>query len=413
MRIDFNKLSDIQKDNLNNAIDSYKRRDLIVKASPPVLYIELTRNCPARCIFCSRPKDNRYDPSKNMPDEIFDILEKEYLPYAVFVDLRCQGESLSHPNFPRYVKAVAKHSPRMQLVTTLGCGRKEALQSLVDHDVFISVSFDAADKRLYEKIRRGLKYDTVIQNLEFVIKGMKEKYGTIEDKIRFSVCPFQKKNLNAVEGIFELANNYGISEIRFGPLSTSSYDANNLENNKYGTYRAFKKMKRLAEKNKINLQLSISPFEEVTDQEIAFDMCCHPWMYFQIMYDGDAIFCDHLIGDFHKQRIVGNIRDSKESVWNGSKAQTFRECHLTRPDNQLMLHCNTCYKKGRYADHEHEFCDNFSRWLFDEKMFDKTIKILSRKKLQLVFSDAKYYLRHILLVIKHAIKNLLRKILNV
>jgi len=403
VKIDFEKLSLAQNTNFKKALEAYENKVAVSSDSPAVLYIELTRNCIARCAFCRGAKWVN-NPAYDMKSEIFDILLRDYIPYAVLVDLRSKGESLMLSNFDKYVEDVAKYGPKIRLTTTLGCGTKKALQSIIDYDVFLSVSFDAADKRLYESIRPGVNYDTVIQNLEFVIKGMKEKYGTIEDKIRLSVCPFQKKNLNAVEGIFELADTYGISEIAFGPLLSYLYDVNSLANNKYDTYRVFKKITKLAKKNQINVQLVLSPFGESTNRDIAFNTCCHPWMYCQVMYDGDVIFCDHLVGDSHKKRVLGNVRDSKDSVWNGSVAQKFRKCHFTRPHNELMEPCNDCYKKGRYSDHEHELSDSFSRWLFDEKKFDKTTKILREKKVLLILSDVKNYVKCILSKVKHGSK---------
>ena len=117
-------------------------------------------------------------------------------------------------------------------------------------------------------------------------------------------------------------------------------------------------------------------------------------------------------GYSHKKRVLGNIRHPKASVWNGTMAQTFRKYHLAMPDNELMAECNSCYKKGRYADHEHELNDNFRKWLFNEKMFDKTVKILRKKRAQLLISDSKNYVKRILSKVKRSAGNFLRNILH-
>ncbi len=98
MRINIDALNQQQISNFKSAISAYNNKSLTSSTSPPVLYIELTQNCVARCEFC---RDSTFvnNNSFNISDETFNILLRDYIPYAVMVDLRAKGESLILPNF--------------------------------------------------------------------------------------------------------------------------------------------------------------------------------------------------------------------------------------------------------------------------------------------------------------------------
>jgi len=394
MKIDFDRLSTSQISNFKGSLEAYKERSPISSGSPPVLFIELTQNCISRCSFCRGEKwVNK--PLYNMNREIFAKLIQDYIPYAILVDLRSRGESLMLPNFDEYVSEVAKFGPKIRLTTTLGCGSKKVLQSLIDNDVFVSVSFDAADKRLYESIRSRVKYDTVIANLDFITNGMKSKYGTLEDKIRLSVMPLQGKNLRYVEGVFKLAKHYGISDIMVGPLGTSESDISHLNNNKYQTLKAMEKAVDLSKKMGIRLNIIYSLFDEFKLEEKSFDLCCHPWLYAQINYKGDLSHCDHLAGALHADHTFGNIKEEKAKVWNGKKAQGVRVAHADCNKEKIFKRCNQCYIEGRYADHEHEIDNTFSRWLVREDDIELIIKNIRREKLRFFCSDCMFRAKRI------------------
>lgn len=370
MKVDFAKLSSQQKTNLESALKAYNEKKAISSFGPPVQYIELTQNCIGKCVFCKTNWIN--NPSYNMPDKIFNMLLKDYIPYAVLVDLRGWGESLILPNFAEYLKRVAELGPKIRLTTTLGCGSKKIMQGLIDHDVYVSVSFDFADKKLYEKIRKGINYDTVIKNMSFLTKGMRKK-GTLRDNIRLAIAPLQKANLGQIEKIIRIAEDFGITEIAMSQLVSWNNDPNLLERNKRETIEALRKCVEYSEKNGIKFQLLRSPFEELYIKEKAFDRCCHPWLYVCINYKGDILFCDHMLGPDYTRYAIGNASGSLENVWNGKKAQQIRLGHVRRRMRELPDKCQVCYTRGRYADHEHQIDEQFDKWLVTEKDIEKKL----------------------------------------
>jgi radical SAM protein with 4Fe4S-binding SPASM domain len=371
MKIDFNKLNQQQKSNLESALKAYNDKRLISSPSPSVLYIELTQNCFGRCVFC-HGKNWVNDPKYDMSDKVFDTLLRDYIPFAVLIDLRGWGESLSLPNFDEYINKVTKFGPKIRLTTTLGCGSIKALQSLIDNDVFVSVSFDYADKAMYQSMRRGLSYDTVIKNMEFLTNEMRKK-GTLQDNIRLGIAPLQKANLDHVEKIIRIAEHYGIREIVLSQLVASRMDYRLLKYNKRKTIAVLQKAVKLSREAGIRLQLARSPFEELYIKDKTFDRCCHPWLYVFVDYKGNVLFCDHMLGTRFIKYSIGCVTERKEDVWNGQRAQAQRLRHIQKDIKTLPSKCITCYKEGRYADHEHEIDKQFEKWLVTENDIEKKL----------------------------------------
>ncbi|MBP7088152.1 MAG: SPASM domain-containing protein [Candidatus Omnitrophica bacterium] len=363
MRIDFNRLNEKQQLNLKSALNAYKEGKITSSQNPPVLYIELTQNCISNCAFCKRNWNNNL--SYNMNENIFNILLRDYIPFASLVCLNGWGESLILPNLDQYISKVSQYGVKIKLTTTLGCRNQRALQSMVDNDVHISVSFDCADKSLYEKIRKGVSYTTVINNIEFLVNEMKKR-GTLKNNLRLLVAPLQNMNLEYLEKIFVFSKDLGISEVAIAPLAASLMNFNLLSYHKYKTMIILQKCARYAKENNIRLQLIACPFKELYFEDKIFNQCCHPWLYIFVNYEGNIIFCDHIIRPSSVKYAIGHISESKDYVWNGEKIKKVRLGHLQSDKKILPEPCRRCCLHGRYADHEHEIYDKFVKWLVTE-----------------------------------------------
>lgn len=370
MGIKLKNLNKKQEDNLKENIKAYHEGSKVAAASPSVLYIELTQNCISRCEFCKPQWEN--NPKFDMNEEYFNILLKDYIPYSVLVDLRAWGESLMLPDFDVYLSKVAQFGPSIRLATTLGCGTKKVLNSLIDFDVFLSISIDAAEKKIYESIRRGVNFNTVLKNLDYIVKKRKEKMSRVED-IRFSVC-LQKNNLDQMKKIEELALKYEIPEIRIVPLQSYPEDKKLLKYNEEKTVEVLKELVESSKYTGIKYQLGFCPFDALKIDEKIFDPCCHPWLYALITYNGDFYPCEHMLGNNSMNLKIGNIKDNKESLWNGDIMQKLRLAHSSMNYDILPKKCHKCYLLGRYADHEQDIYSEFNKWLVDERDIEMSLE---------------------------------------
>jgi len=103
-------------------------------------------------------------------------------------------------------------------IRTNGSLIKQNLSKLVDLDnmienITLSISIDAASKEVYEQVRRGGKWDSLLQNLEYV-KQLTIKYPSLKVAASFVV---QKDNINDMIPFVKFCKDFNITP-NFTPL---------------------------------------------------------------------------------------------------------------------------------------------------------------------------------------------------
>ncbi len=377
MIIDRRNISARQQQNLKAGIKAYTDRGECSGGFPPVLFIELTRNCIARCRYCRKKWTN--DPKYDMTRETFQTILREYAPHAALIDMRSYGESLMLNDFQWYLESLAGVCSNLRITTTLGCGNEETLEALVDNGVALSVSFDAADKTLYEYYRRGIDYETVVRNMRFVSSKMIMKYGDLRGRMRIGIAPLYRDNLDFVEGAIEFARQLHIPEIRILQLASDWYDPNTLFFHKRKLLHVLRNAIDKTQKYGIALQFGSPLIAWLKLPEKTCDLCIKPWLYASIMYDGTVRYCDWQIEPGKKRDDFGNVRDGAENVWNGDGARKVRAAHIHA--RNCSPTCTTCYRIGRYSDHEHDLDPVFRKWLVTGSDIKERIDTLLTRKL--------------------------------
>ena len=344
-----------QQANLAEAQRLCLDRSVFSSPHPPVLFLELTRNCLARCDFC-RPASFVNSPSNEMPEHVLETVMQEYVPYASLVDLRGWGESLMLARFEEHLGRIHASGPRLRLVTTLGCGSESALRSLVDYGVEVSVTLDASTSARYESIRRGISFDTVMRNLAYLAGGMRDRYGSLAGKLRIMFAPLHRDNLPQLQGILELAARLGVPDVAVGPLGAHPNDNRLLQYHQQECLDYLSSSADYAQEVGLNCHIYRSPFTALRMDDRAFRVCCHPWLFAMITSEGKLSFCDHLLVKTERDKtfLLGDVGQPVSSVWNGDAATRVRQTHLSHQD--LNWRCEKCYTIGEYTDFEHTLC---------------------------------------------------------
>jgi MoaA/NifB/PqqE/SkfB family radical SAM enzyme len=360
MIVDRETLSETQRRNLQAALAAYRDGNAVSSPRPVALFVELTRNCISHCRYCCR-KGWTNDPAFDMSRETFRRVLEECAPYASFVDVRSFGESLMVRDFPWFVEQTARVCPNLRITTTLGCGSQEALKALVEHDVFVSVSFDAANREVYERYRRGIKYDVVLRNMESVSSAMLAKHGSLRGRMRIGIAPLYGDTLDHVDGVLELAYRLRIPEVRIVALTSSWYDPNLLVYHPRKVLRTLHQAIEKAETYGIELQFATPILAALKLPAKVCERCFKPWFYSLILFDGTMRCCDWQAEHLRSPDDFGNIRDGVEVAWNGEVARRLRQSHVR--GHGFSATSRNCYRIGRYSDHEHDLDPSFRRWL--------------------------------------------------
>jgi len=182
-------------------------KQITLKSYPRKIRLELTHKCNVSCIMC-KVKNDYYDISDK---EIKDLLE--IMPYIQELTIQ-GGEIFLDLRLNSILDSIIKYQPSKITVITNGLLLNEFwLEKLSKTNIELTFSIDSQKKDIYEKIRIGGKFETLIDRLKMAAKFLKNKrmilnmvvmrcnYKEIEDMIRFaSAYGFSEIHLNPVDG---------------------------------------------------------------------------------------------------------------------------------------------------------------------------------------------------------------------
>lgn len=326
--------------------DEYGAGRTILESWPRVLFMELTRKCNAACWMCRPFGGNRALPQMSM--ETFRRIADQTFPRADVVDLRGWGESLIHPEFVPMLEYAASLGPRLKIYTNLSVGRRRC-EALVEYDVTTAVSFDAAEKKLFETLRRGCRFELVRENLAFLAAAAQAKG---RPGLLYLSVTVQGGNLPQVPKIVALAGELGISEVKLFPLICEESDPAHLSHHLDAVVSMLDEATELALASGVRLSLGASMDETLTSEHHALTApCLHPWAYCYVDPSGRLGFCDHLIGQ--AAFILAEDSENFHSAWNSEGFQRLRSQHACGPQalEDDFHPCRWCYGR-RYMDTE-------------------------------------------------------------
>lgn len=251
-----------------------KNKALVFKHKPEVIQIELTSKCNAQCVMCSH-----YYELNDCGSDANELALQELegmLPYCKLVLLNGYGEPFISKHFVQCLRLLKKYSVKAIVTTNLSVLSEEMCEVIPAVFDEINVSCNGYNKETYEKIHRGLKFETFSKNLS--------KLVNLCDSSSISLsCVVMLETVKWSDDIIRFAHEMGIKKVRFGRLGVSSFIRNydqDLVN--YPNLAAYhlNKAKQLADEYQIemvypeNYQMSVDEralvFEARKAEEIEF-----------------------------------------------------------------------------------------------------------------------------------------------
>lgn len=273
---------------------------------PKLISVELTNACNARCIMCPRDQLTRKIGNISM-DVIKKLCKDAYGKPVSKINVFGFGESLLHPKLIEIIKFVKNSLPDVELNLSTNA---QLLTDELSTDLLLSgidkinIDIDGITKQTYERIRRQLDFDTVIQNTKRLI----EKRNKLRSNVEISVTIIKMDLTQSEIGQF----------MRFWKDI-----ADTIYINHYNTWTGV-----ITDRN----------IERFEFSKFAFP-CKNPWREMIINYDGNVAFC---CMDFNSTIIVGNIMNqSIEEIWKGEKMQKLRQIHLEGRYYEIPI-CSRC-----------------------------------------------------------------------
>lgn len=187
------------------------RRAFARKAKRPykLFQIEPTMACNLECVMCPWTEMRR--PDSELSAGTFARIAP-YLPLAEAVDFTGSGEGTLHPRLPEMVRA-AKAAGCQVGFSTNGVGLNEALaRELIEARLdWISFSVDASSPAMYERIRQGASYASVMGNIAR-LRDLKRARRSALPKTML-VFVVMRENYHQLPDYIDLAKRLGVSQV--------------------------------------------------------------------------------------------------------------------------------------------------------------------------------------------------------
>ncbi|MBU1030718.1 MAG: radical SAM protein [Nanoarchaeota archaeon] len=351
---------DFSEQALENArlnIEEMKKKKIILESLPFKLYIEPTQNCNLNCIMCWKKRRRK---KRDIKLKMYNNIVKELFPFMCEVNFFLVGEPFLAKNFLDLLKPIENYSFLPKIFTNGTIFSEEIYRRLIELGFFVNISFDAATKDVFERIRVGSKYDMILKNIE-KIKTLSSEIGNKRFHVRL-VITAGSYNIKEVPKIVELAHKIKINDIMVLDCDMGRPHSYNLMNVKDETKKIFEESMTLANKYKIRLSFPKNiGNEQLLKKNHNWDKfslpidkyapsfleeynpvngdCPHPWIETAIRNDGTVVAC------CQKLIKMGNInRHTFKKIWNNKRYQKLRKrtqyydcqnyCLLTR--NSMM-----------------------------------------------------------------------------
>jgi MoaA/NifB/PqqE/SkfB family radical SAM enzyme len=319
------------------------RRGETLDYLPLKLDIESVSRCNYRCTMCqvsdwpkmTRAADMTVDDFKALLDQQVGVYE---------IKLQGMGEPLlaADPFFEMIAYARSRSIWVRATINGSLLHLKDNYRRIIDSDICeLQVSIDGTSAESYESIRRGGKFDRVVENCK-LLNAYAREVGKHRTRMWVVV---QRANMHEFEGFPELAADMGFSRLTLSlDLNDWGQDKWRQVNDSMDVQQAFDRDKALAlvEKGRArNVDVTYWYIDRKYDGSAPSRLCPWPFERAYISSDMRVVPCCMVatptIADF------GDARDLT-SVWHSDTMSAFRRAHLhqTIPD-----YCKSCYANDK------------------------------------------------------------------
>jgi MoaA/NifB/PqqE/SkfB family radical SAM enzyme len=284
--------------------------------------IEICGHCNLDCVMCVRK--SLHHRNRFMSVEEFKTI-LDHLPHTVVWSPHGYNEPLLHPDFFTFCHLAHQRNILLSLVTNATClGPQTTDRLLLLNPLQIRVSLEGVGKA-YERIRRGARWRSVYQNLQYLANATKAQ------QIPFSLyVTVWRENIRNIPSLIALAEELD-APIKFTDITyQNEYGESTFENSLRENLSAKELQQIISSYSKENVRFGI-----MKNQKRA---CTLPWSSLYIDVTGQCYPCtDNL--DWP----MGNIcHQPIRQIYNTNKYRSFRQQSLSGEN----LACKKCVSWG-------------------------------------------------------------------
>ncbi len=179
------------------------------------LNFDLTNGCNINCIMCGNVPNKTRATQYVMPQEVFENSLLPVFGFAQDFSYGCYFEPLMTPYFDEALPRLAQHlvpGIRGDMITNAVLLTEARAQMAVDANVFkkIRVSVDGATAKTFEEIRKGSRFNRVIENVRNLAAYRDSKGSDLEIEFNFTKM---RQNIHELPDVVKLAHDCGVTSV--------------------------------------------------------------------------------------------------------------------------------------------------------------------------------------------------------
>lgn len=188
--------------NCSTFVRNISERKVFLESLPLRIFLEPSKLCNISCVMCRSPEyltSLKKEGSEicTMSWEVFEKL-KQLFPTALDIIPSGWGEPYTNSHFPEMLSEIRRLNDKALIgfnTNALLIGTEEAENLIANNVHHITISIDSPYKTNYEYIRRGASYDTLVRNIQRIIK-IRRKRRAKHPKLHFE---YVVMNMNVLD----------------------------------------------------------------------------------------------------------------------------------------------------------------------------------------------------------------------
>jgi radical SAM protein with 4Fe4S-binding SPASM domain len=331
------------------------------------VFIEQNNTCNLKCRMCGF-SDSRVAavPRYHMSEALFEAIARQVFPATNYLHMSLMTEPFMTAGFPDRLKLVGQYGiPYSRVVTNGTLLTEAAIEKILDSQITsLTVSIDGGTKELYEEIRVGARFESVLASIE-LFKKLRARRGFEFPRLQINHV-LMERNVDHFDEFLSLLDSIRPEQIDVRTIEPMTY-VTGLESRDEAFYDKVRRVRPLyAEYCSRN---GIEDCGFIRDQAGVIDLttasgqrmtCQRPWDTLAIHANGDVHPC------MSWTRLpVGNLaRQSFEEIWHGESLEKLRqEFEIERPG----IDCQRCTIKktvsaGIYDDFFFNMVNKSEAW---------------------------------------------------
>lgn len=292
---------------------------------PNVTEIEITNVCNKKCIICEHTYWNEPNLELNFND--FKKIVDQF-PKLKWVNLTGEGDAFLNKDYIKMIEYLKSKDIPVFLVDSFDLINEEISKKLIELRVDgIWISFDAATKETYEKIKIGCKFEKSLNNIKKLIE-LKSKIGSPIPEVCFRYI-INTLNVCEMPKFIELVHSLG-DRSALGDGTIVEFAGLLVFNEVKNLYVPEVPKDILEETLRKAKQLDvILSFSHANKYKLPPLHHCRAWMEPYIMMGGYVMPCCAVLQNkdriLLRQHSFGNILElDMKRIWNSNKYKKFR-----------------------------------------------------------------------------------------